>query len=845
VRSLLLLALAAGAVAVAVAMAPPAAADSHCPDPGGASDRLPGFDTPPADADWDVQGRGWGHGVGLSQYGARGAARLGCDAATILTTYFPGTRVTDLAQVGQQPDEVRVSLFPNGQAGHAETATVTARVGGGELDWQLPDAGQDGQGPETITQAEGATWRLRRENDRFVLRRRRSDGSFEDVWVADTVSEPVTLPLGGPSAAIAQLAEKPSRSFPRHGRPYAEGTLRFEPVSQQRFRVNATLVGRNGDSALDRYLLGLGEVPASWPVEALTAQAIAGRGYAARTIAGRQDTGAPQGCADCDLYDSPVDQVYLGAAKVLGPDGDAWRQAVLGSAGQVLADRDSDIAVTFYSSSHGGHSETAVFSGFFGESFDPHYLAPVDDSRWELASDNPNLAWSQAFSSAELVDAAEVAVAAAPSDDPFEADLPIGAPESVTVTVPAPAGAGGRVGDPRQVEPDSGQPYGGVRVASDQGYAVLSGKALLDALGVARRSERFDVVAVTDDDAGGDGGSDGDGDKDGSGDGSGGDGSSGEGSGDTGGGPAVTRLFGDGRITTAAAAAREGWPEGAQRAVLARAGAFADALTAGALAGVADAPLLLTPRGGLAPATAAVLDDLAVERVTVMGGDAAIDPAVTDHLAAEGYSVERVAGGTRFGTAAQAARAVDATAAGGVDEVVLALGTDWADALTAGALADGRPPVPTLLTLTGEIPAATRDALAALAPSRVTLVGGTGVIATSVADQLAAEGYRVTRLGGATRWDTSAAVAREALARRQRDTVVLASGQAFADALSGGALAATTDGVLTLVPAQDLGAAGAVATLLGDGPLTGGYLLGGSAAVSDGVYDAATALLDG
>jgi stage II sporulation protein D len=41
-----------------------------------------------------IEGSGRGHGVGLCQWGARGMALAGADAATILAHYFPGTTVT-------------------------------------------------------------------------------------------------------------------------------------------------------------------------------------------------------------------------------------------------------------------------------------------------------------------------------------------------------------------------------------------------------------------------------------------------------------------------------------------------------------------------------------------------------------------------------------------------------------------------------------------------------------------------------------------------------------------------------------------------------------------------------
>ena len=45
----------------------------------------------PATGAWAVEGRGWGHGRGLSQWGAQGAASVGVGAEQIVSTYYPGT----------------------------------------------------------------------------------------------------------------------------------------------------------------------------------------------------------------------------------------------------------------------------------------------------------------------------------------------------------------------------------------------------------------------------------------------------------------------------------------------------------------------------------------------------------------------------------------------------------------------------------------------------------------------------------------------------------------------------------------------------------------------------------
>jgi SpoIID/LytB domain protein len=52
-----------------------------------------------------VDGRGWGHGVGMSQWGAEGAAQQGWDYRRILAHYYPGTTVE-----AWEPKPVRVLL---------------------------------------------------------------------------------------------------------------------------------------------------------------------------------------------------------------------------------------------------------------------------------------------------------------------------------------------------------------------------------------------------------------------------------------------------------------------------------------------------------------------------------------------------------------------------------------------------------------------------------------------------------------------------------------------------------------------------------------------------------------
>jgi|GEM_PF-2173720 len=257
------------------------------------------------------------------------------------------------------------------------------------------------------------------------------------------------------------------------------------------------------------------------------------------------------------------------------------------------------------------------------------------------------------------------------------------------------------------------------------------------------------------------------------------------------------RVFGEDRIATAVAASQHGW-DSAETALLATGDDFPDALGAAALAASLDAPVLLTDPSALPGQVAEELERLGVTQVRVLGGTAAVADAVIEEVAAltGAPAVERIHGVDRFATAAAAARR--AGAPGG--EAALVLGSDFPDAVSAGALSAGDAPMPVLLTETDAVPEATLAALADLAVSDVLLVGGTAVISEAIEEQLTAAGLATQRLAGANRYATSTAVAREAEERvADPTTLIMATGAGFADALAAAPLAARLGGVLALV----------------------------------------------
>ena len=175
-----------------------------------------------------------------------------------------------------------------------------------------------------------------------------------------------------------------------------------------------------------------------------------------------------------------------------------------------------------------------------------------------------------------------------------------------------------------------------------------------------------------------------------------------------------------------------------------------------------------------------------------------------------GCPVKRLSGTDRYATSV----AIGRQAAPEAGNVVLASGeqASLVDALAAGPLAAAvRGPL--LLTARSGLPAAVRADVVRRSPSRAYVVGGTASVSDAVVADLRGLGVSVTRLSGATRYETAAAVARAIRARTGSGLaeVVLASGddEHLIDALGGGSLAAVSGGAVLLTEGGTLGTAAA------------------------------------
>ena len=144
----------------------------------------------------------------------------------------------------------------------------------------------------------------------------------------------------------------------------------------------------------------------------------------------------------------------------------------------------------------------------------------------------------------------------------------------------------------------------------------------------------------------------------------------------------------------------------------------------------------------------------------------------------------RVSGPDRFATAAAAARA---GFPGTANDVFVVTGTSWPDALAAGPAA-ASVDAPVLPVQRQAVPAAIAAELDRLQPRRAWVVGGPGVVDAAVLGDLRRRGIAVTRVSGADRYATAAAVAARFFPGV--DGAFYASGADYADALAGGAAAA-------------------------------------------------------
>ncbi len=309
---------------------------------------------------------------------------------------------------------------------------------------------------------------------------------------------------------------------------------------------------------------------------------------------------------------------------------------------------------------------------------------------------------------------------------------------------------------------------------------------------------------------------------------------------------ATGRVAGADRVATSLSLSQVGWSDGADAVVVASARGFADALAGVQLADAVGAPLVLTEPGQLDPALAHELGRLDPAEVFVLGGTQAISSDVGKGIAAAAgdATTTRVAGPDRYATATRIADLAEArwreAGLDVADEVVLASGTTFPDALAAGPfVAATRTPL--LLTAPDQLPEATRAALRARSTSDVVVVGGPVAVSQGVAD---ATGRSVRRIAGGDRYATANELAAAAVAAGASPArTLVASGERFPDALGAGAFVARTGDALVLTSHGRVPSA--TREWLAQPDVARAMAIGGRVAITDGVVAELHALARG
>ncbi len=255
----------------------------------------------------------------------------------------------------------------------------------------------------------------------------------------------------------------------------------------------------------------------------------------------------------------------------------------------------------------------------------------------------------------------------------------------------------------------------------------------------------------------------------------------------------VDRLAGADRFATAVAVSQRGFPRGAGVAYVASATSASDALAATPAAAKDGGPVLLTYTDSTPDTVMAELRRLAPKKIAIVGGELAVSAATAARLATIA-PVQRYAGADRYETSRVVANQVFAAA----DKAFVATGLNFADALTgSAAIADSGP----MLLVNGQVGSADAATLAILKTKRdVYVAGGTSSVSSGFEASIAATvgADRVTRLAGTDRFETAVAINAEFFGSSTPSHIYLATGLDFADALTGGALAASQHAPLYL-----------------------------------------------
>ncbi|MGA9173945.1 MAG: cell wall-binding repeat-containing protein, partial [Thermoactinomyces sp.] len=265
--------------------------------------------------------------------------------------------------------------------------------------------------------------------------------------------------------------------------------------------------------------------------------------------------------------------------------------------------------------------------------------------------------------------------------------------------------------------------------------------------------------------------------------------------------------------------------------ILARGDLYTDALSGGPLSYQQKSPILLTTTNSLPTNIEEEIRRRQPAKAVILGGTGSVSANVENQLKNMGISeVERIDGPNRFVVSANVADKV--MAGSNSDTAIVASGLVFADALSATSAA-AQKGMPILLVTKDKVPPEILQFIQTHPQiKKFIIVGGPGTVSETVSQQLSQFGA-VDRISGANRYEVAVNTAK--YFQMDVSTLVFARGDVFADALSGGPLAAFKGAPILLTPPDKLETS--VQTFINSrtGQTDNIYLLGGTGSISESV----------
>ena len=328
-------------------------------------------------SDFTITGSGWGHGVGLSQYGAKALAQDGASYEEIIDQYFPNNIMNSFSSVmsetflANETKPLWVGLTQN-------SASVLFFLESGSAEICF-----DGPGQCVAVMEKGVNYRFSTdENGTCSFLKENSNGFYQKITSFTSCN-----------ASIRPTSTSTIITVPFKARSYTNGILRFrQPPGGEKIHT----VFQTG---IEDYLKGISEIPESWPKASIEAQVIIARSYAVWAAYNRggisQLTNQRKLECYCNLVDTSSDQIFRGwTGEYTHPN---WVDAVESTARQILT-YEGQPSLGLFSSSSGGFTES--YENAFGSPEHPYLVSVNDSAAFSDLAGNPHTSWQASYAQA-------------------------------------------------------------------------------------------------------------------------------------------------------------------------------------------------------------------------------------------------------------------------------------------------------------------------------------------------------------------------------------------------------------------------------------------------------------